>query len=145
MEGICQKEIERRVLGKRLVVHTHPDYEGMECVAEKITANGVVVRSGTQLHEISHGCMEVVERHLTNWDVKDFESWYAAKMKDWDDYSKDYKKEIINKKEVIQSEFLSYLGILERKLTKRVLIEMNMAVADLYDFCLGALKDKVRG
>jgi hypothetical protein len=144
MEGICRQEIEKYVVGKRVLVHTHPDYEGMEGIAEKITENSVVIRSGTQLHEIGFERLEAAKKHLTKWDIKDFEDWYAAKMKDWDDYSRDYKKEIVNKKEVIQSEFLSYLGILERKVTKNVLIQMNLAVADLYDFCLGALRDKVK-
>jgi hypothetical protein len=143
MEGICRQEIEKYVLGKRVLVHTHPDYEGMEGVAEKITENGVVIRSGTQLHEIGFDRLEPCKKTLSKCEVKDFEDWYTAKLKDWNDFYNQYKKEIVNKKEVIIYEFLSYLGILERKLVKSQLQKLDLSVADLYSFCVEMLKSKV--
>lgn len=143
MEGFNTDAIKRHLIGKRAVVHTHRDFEGMEGVVESANETGVVLRSGTQKHEIAYECIEPAKKTLKKWEVKDFEDWYATKMKDWENYYKQFKKEIVNKKEVIQSEFLSYLGILERKVTRSEMQKMNLSVADLYIFCVEVLKSKV--
>ena len=143
MDGIDMKLGERYIIGKKLIVHTHSEYEGFTGIAESVTKDGVMVRIGNKLVEIDFTALEPDDMKISEYDYKGFQFWYDKKCKDWSDYLKEYKIDISNKREVIYNEFKSLIGKYEAKQFIYAVPMNNLSAGDYFYACKDYLRTKI--
>jgi hypothetical protein len=145
MEGIDMKGGEKFVIRQELLVHSHPEYEGLTGIAEKVTDTKVYLRIGNKLVEFerSASVLEPTDMKISEYDYKGFQFWYDKKCKDWSDYLKEYKIDISNKREVIYNEFKSLIGKYEAKQFIYAVPMNNLSAGDYFYACKDYLRTKI--
>ncbi len=122
MEGISNKSIESRMLGKEVIVRHDEEYECSYCKIKSISVSGCTVIINKKEITFKYSELEGI-RSINKFDILEFDEWYDTCYKRWVNEKKIYNEIPKGLVDVIYREAASYLNTPEKKALERMFHE----------------------